>query len=375
MDEALQVLARSVVETTAAKACAVVALERPTPAGQGVPSIRTLGTANLPEDWSHRVEALWGTGEPLPPRQALATGRTVVGEPPESMREFTEALGADALTCVPMRSKGLVVGLLSCLYRNLQDLDQAELAFLETVAPLAAVVVDNARLYQEVREQVSLQERQHLARELHDSVSQALYGIGLGARTARTLLEQDPARAASALDYVLALAESGLAEMRALLFELRPESLERGGLVAALEARARAAGSLVVELDLPAEPDLSLEARHGLLRIASEAIHNVVKHARASRLGLSLKLEAGCAALEVCDDGQGFAVGQEAPGHMGLSTMRERAEALGGTLRVESRPGQGTRVVARVPQVPSCAPTLVGVRTGPAPDAGIPGRG
>src|SRR5437870_8095689 len=140
-------------------------------------------------------------------------------------------------------------------------------------------------LYEQAQELVSLQERQRLARELHDSVSQALYAIGLGAHTAREALESDPEQAMASIDYVLALAEAGLAEMRALIFELRPESLEMEGLVAALTKQVavlRTRYKLAVEVDLADEPDLSLERKEALYRIAQEALHNIVKHAHAS---------------------------------------------------------------------------------------------
>lgn len=352
--EALDALARGVVEATAARACAVLALGPPARPGEDSPSLRTVGTANLPEDWSHRVETLWRSGADLPPRQALATGRVAVAmEPPEEIRAYAEEAGVQAIASVPMRFQGRIVGLLNCIYPGPAVLDEAELAFLETVAPLAAVVVENARLLEQVREQVRAQERQHLARELHDSVTQAFYGIGLGARTALKLLEQDPEQAAEPLQYVLALAESGLAEMRALLFELRPEDLERDGLVAALRSRAQALSAhhlLEVDLDLPEEPELPSAVRHALFRIASEASQNVVKHAGATRVRFQVRVGDDEVRLEIEDDGQGFSGAEGEPGHLGLASMRERAEELGGSLQVDSQPGAGTRVLARLPR-------------------------
>lgn len=347
--DALTALARSVVEATSAVACAVVVLDRPALPGEGVPSIRTMGIHNLPVEWAQIVERLWQTGEPLPPRRVLATGRTVVHTgPPEPMRDLAAEVGVDTVASVPMRLKGRIVGIVNCVYRSRSDVDEAELAFIETLAPLAAVVAENARLFAQVRETVSSQERQHLARELHDSVSQSLYGIGLGARTALRLLQTDPARAAEPLQYVLSLAESGLAEMRALLFELRPESLQRDGLVVALQARARSLQGVAVTTEFCEEPSLPAPAKHGLFRIASEATHNVVKHAEASRVHFSLRVSDEGVELTVGDDGRGFCVSSAARG-MGLASMRERVEALGGRLSVVSAPGEGTRVVAVVP--------------------------
>jgi signal transduction histidine kinase len=210
-------------------------------------------------------------------------------------------------------------------------------------------------LYEQTQELVSLQERQRLARELHDSVSQALYGIGLGAYTAREALESDPEQAMASIDYVLTLAEAGLAEMRALIFELRPESLEREGLVAALTKQVavlRTRYKLTVEADLGEEPNLSLEMKHALYRIAQEAFHNIVKHARASTVVLRLTEQANEIILEVRDNGRGFDPEGLFPGHLGLRSMHERVTKMGGTLSIESVAGQGTCVGARMPIEP-----------------------
>src|SRR5947209_8499490 len=202
-------------------------------------------------------------------------------------------------------------------------------------------------LYEQTQELVSLQERQRLARELHDSVSQALYAIGLGAHTAREALESDPEQAMASIDYVLTLAEAGLAEMRALIFELRPDSLEMEGLVAALTKQVavlRTRYRLTVEADLGEEPNLSLETKHMLYRIAQEALHNIVKHARATMVTLQLAGEENEFILKVGDNGKGFNPADPFPGHLGLHSMRERATRMGGTLSIESVPGQGTCV-------------------------------
>jgi signal transduction histidine kinase len=209
-------------------------------------------------------------------------------------------------------------------------------------------------LYEQAQELASLQERQRLARELHDSVSQALYGIGLGAYTAREALESDPEQAMASIDYVLALAQAGLAEMRALIFELRPESLEIEGLVAALTKQVavlRARYKLTVEADLGEEPNLSMEMKHALYRIAQEALHNIVKHARASMVALRLAGQANEIIFEVRDNGRGFDLTDPFPGHLGLRSMHERVTKMGGTLTIESAPGQGTCVGVRMPMV------------------------
>src|SRR3989440_4762266 len=204
-------------------------------------------------------------------------------------------------------------------------------------------------LYEQTQELVSLRERQRLARELHDSVSQALYAIGLGAHTAREALESDPEQVLASIDYVLTLAEAGLAEMRALIFELRPESLEIEGLVAALTKQVavlRSRYKLTVDADLGEEPNLSMEIKHMLYRVAQEALHNIVKHARASLVVLRLAGQANEIILKVRDNGKGFDPAGPFPGHLGLRSMRERVTKIGGTPPNDEGPGTRTGVEA-----------------------------
>jgi signal transduction histidine kinase len=197
-----------------------------------------------------------------------------------------------------------------------------------------------------------MEERQRLARELHDSVSQALYGIALGAHTARTLLDRDPQQVSEPLNYVLSLAEAALVEMRALIFELRPESLEREGLVGALSqlaAAVQARHRLIVSTDFGDEPAQPLKIKQELYRVAQEALQNTVRHARANTAELRLSQTEAELVLEVYDDGVGFDAGGSFPGHLGLQSMRERVTGLGGMLQIQSEAGAGTRIRARIP--------------------------
>jgi signal transduction histidine kinase len=208
-------------------------------------------------------------------------------------------------------------------------------------------------LYEQAQELAALQERHRLARELHDSVSQSLYGISLGAHTAQEALESEPEQAMASIEYVIALAEAGLAEMRALIFELRPESLEAEGLVAALAKQVavlRARYKLTVEMELSKEPELSFEMKEALYRIAYEALHNIIKHAHASIVVIRFRQQADEISLEVQDNGKGFDPAGSFPGHLGLSSMRERATKLGGTFAVESSPEVGTSICVRIAQ-------------------------
>jgi PAS domain S-box-containing protein len=284
-------------------------------------------------------------------------------------RAFQAAAGAELDTTyayvhcwmgVPLMIKEWVIGMLSLDHGvpHYYTPHHARLAL--AIASQAAIAIENARLYEQAQALAAMEERQKLARELHDSVSQALYGIALGARTARTMLDRAPAAEGAAppalaepLDYVLLLAEAGLAEMRALIFELRPESLQLEGLVAALTKQAaslRARHSLDVHARLGEEPDVPLEVKEALYRIAQEALHNTVKHARARQVDVWLDQTGQGVTLELRDDGQGFDAHASFPGHLGLQSMRERATRLGGTLEIESAPGQGTRIRVHLPR-------------------------
>jgi len=198
----------------------------------------------------------------------------------------------------------------------------------------------------------ALEERQHLARELHDTLSQNLYGIALGAHTALTLLDNDRSKVVEALDYILSLADSGLTEMRALIFDLRPESLQVEGLVTALAKQSAAVhvrDVIEIRTDLCDEPDVPLETKEAIYRIAQEALHNAVKHAQAGWLDLRLYRSGESIVLEISDNGVGFDPTMVFPGHLGLHSMYERATRLGGTLEIHSSPGGGTCIRAQFP--------------------------
>ncbi len=253
---------------------------------------------------------------------------------------------------VPLIHRNHIIGILAVDHDKPNDYTQRHAELAVAFANQAAIAIENARLYEQIQNAAALQERQKLARELHDSVSQALFGIALGARTARTLLDRDPARVAEPLDYVLSLAEAGLTEMRALIFELRPESLETEGLVAAITKQAaslKARHSIEATTTLCPEPDVPLPIKEALYRIGQEALHNMVKHARATHVAVTMVCTAQQIALTICDNGVGFDPGGDFPGHLGLRSMRERVMRLGGELTISSASGQGTTICATVP--------------------------
>jgi signal transduction histidine kinase len=216
----------------------------------------------------------------------------------------------------------------------------------------AAIALENARLYEEAGKVAAMEEQQRLALELHDSVSQALYGIALGAHAAREQLDCAPDKLQGTLDYILALSETAVAQVRALVFELRPDSIEEEPLGVALSRLVETSltrNGTAVRLDLGEEPSLSLAAKEAFYRVAQEALRNAIKHASAKTIELRLRADDEWITLEVQDDGIGFDPTGRFPGHLGLQSMRERVSEVGGELEIESCPSQGTRLRARVP--------------------------
>ena len=273
--------------------------------------------------------------------------RAAIGELGETNFNYVRAC-----MMVPLTLRDQVIGMLTLTSSEEQAFTQHHATLALAIANQAAIAIENARLYEQAQELAAVEERQRLARELHDSVSQALYGISLGVHTARMQLDRDPRDLAESLDYVLELAEAALVEMRALIFELRPESLETEGIVTALTKQAaalQARQNIAVNTDLCPEPDLPLKVKQDLYRIAQEALHNTVKHAHASKIALRLHQTSAAVTLEVCDNGKGFDATASFPGHLGLHSMHERVTGLGGELQIESAPGQGTCIRVRVP--------------------------
>lgn len=212
-----------------------------------------------------------------------------------------------------------------------------------------------ANLWATARDNVASEERHRLARELHDSISQVLYSIGLGARTARALLDRAPQRAYEPIDYILQLTETSLAEMRALIFELRPQALAEEGLVAALvkqTAALRTGHDVVTHHQLGPEPSVGMDVKVALYRVSQEAMQNIARHAHARNVTVRLAESPTELVLEIIDDGVGFDPAQPFPGHLGLASMRKRIADIGGVLEVASAPGQGTRIHVRAPRVP-----------------------
>jgi signal transduction histidine kinase len=256
---------------------------------------------------------------------------------------------------VPMKTRQRTVGVLSIYNKEGQggftDRD-AELATF--FANQAAAAIENARLYEQMREYAVVEERNRLARELHDSVTQSLFSVTLLCEAALNLLDRDASKARERLERANELAQGALAEMRALIFQLRPMTLQEEGLLSALKKHLSAVHSRhgrLVELRVTgAARRLPAPVEDATFGIIQEALNNVIKHAGAARTDVSLHFDADTLRVSVEDAGVGFDPGApRQSGTFGMSSMRERAEAVGGRLIVDSAPGRGTRVRADIP--------------------------
>ncbi|CAN5799319.1 hypothetical protein BH20CHL1_BH20CHL1_10020 [soil metagenome] len=358
MDDTLNALAASVVRATRAVACSVVLVDE---SGQDV---KTVGADGFPGDALEAYTSTWSaaTQSDSMVLRALREQKTYVINDVRAknlanplyvpIHHIVRRMDWDVVVATPIIYHDFSLGVLCSYFGIGTHLSNNEIDILTAIANQAAVAIENQRLYQKAQGTAALEERQRLARELHDSVSQALYGIGLGARTARTLVDRDPQKAIEPVEYVLSLVEIGLAEMRALIFELQPESLEAEGLVEALRKQASTLPSRhEIEVDFADcdEPNLPLHVKEAVYRIAQEAIHNTVKHAQASTLSIQMVCTASELVLELRDNGLGFDTTGSFPGHLGLHSMRERAAKLDGQVRIESEPGLGVYINIQIP--------------------------
>jgi signal transduction histidine kinase len=230
-------------------------------------------------------------------------------------------------------------------------------ALIELLASHAAIAITNARLYEQSRELSVVSERNRLALELHDVVSQKLFSLMLTAEAAGAQLDTDPAAARAQIDRLRELAREALDELRSLILGLRPPELERDGLEGALRKELEMIGRIhgvTIELEVDGVPAMTNggagERDFAILRIAHEALNNAVQHARAEHVAVRLAARRDHVTVEVSDDGVGFDPdsAEVRSRHLGLTSMEERARELGGRLKISSAPGRGTTVSLEV---------------------------
>ncbi len=273
--------------------------------------------------------------------------RTLAGYPEHTLKKLLAEAGIQQVIGIPLLAKGKTVGVLELGACTPRVVTEEELALLTGIGHQVGMAVENARLFQEAQQLAVMRERNRLAGDLHDSVTQALYGVSLCAEAAARELDTGGVRtAAGYLRAIQGTTLEALREMRLLIFELRPPTLEENGLVGALRARLEAVEQrLGVEasLEVEGEGSLSSEVEAGLYRVAQEALNNALKHAQAGHVWVRLRQNGRGVEIEIADDGIGFdPAAARGQGGFGLRGMEERAALLGGHLTVESQPGQGT---------------------------------
>jgi signal transduction histidine kinase len=289
----------------------------------------------------------------LAARQGRPVYRKVADYPEGELKDLLQKEGLQLVISTPLMSKEKTLGAIDLGSHVVRDITPDELSLLAGIGHQIGVAVENARLYERAQQLAVIEERNRLARDLHDSVMQALYGVTLYAEAAKRQLDMGDGRLASEhLREIRETAEEALREMRVLIFELRPPVLQRDGLSAALQSRLEAVeGRVGLKTHFYADCDgrFSAEIEEELYRVALEALNNVLKHAHAASVRVRLSRDRSVVQLEIIDDGIGFDPAlARGCGGFGLRGMEERVAHLGGTLTVSSQPGEGTRIKVEV---------------------------
>jgi nitrate/nitrite-specific signal transduction histidine kinase len=259
---------------------------------------------------------------------------------------------------VPIFIKDEVIGILHAQSDLPDTFDENDLILLQALAQQTAGTLENIRFYQQAQQMAVIEERSRLARELHDAVTQTIFSTSLLAEALPDIWENDPQEGRQVINQLRGLSRAALAEMRTLLLELRPTALEETpleDLLLQLSDAASGRESIPVSVVIEGKGDLPSDVHIAIFRIAQEALHNVVKHARANQATIRLCYYCGelkesgqpaiaSVLLIVRDDGCGFDLAHIQPDHFGLRIMHERAQTIGASLIIDSQLGEGTQV-------------------------------
>jgi PAS domain S-box-containing protein len=258
--------------------------------------------------------------------------------------------GVQSWMWVPLAIKDRIIGAIGVAHAELNYFTAHDADLALTVANQAAITMVNAELYEHAHTLAALQERQRLARNLHDAVNQSLFSAGLIAEVLPRLWERDPDEGRRSLRDLRRLTRGAQADMRLLLAELRPSTLtdvELGDLLRLLGNALAGRTNIPIHVTVAGEGKLPSDVQLALYRLCQEGLSNIAKHAGASRVDIQLQYEPGAIELHIRDDGRGFDPEQTPPGHYGLSMMRERAAGVGAALSIISQPGHGAEIVIR----------------------------
>jgi signal transduction histidine kinase len=349
LDEVLQIICAEAMQLTGATGSAVLLLEE-----DGW--LRVTKSAGSPEYSINRLPVSGSFAG-----RAFQTGDHVwvnlqdkdPDDDANQLQDYPWIKGLVSLLVVPLKVDTKVIGILNILNKP-GELTQEDMRIIDLFADQAAIIIEHVRLQYQAEQLAVLEERQRLARELHDSVTQALYSVTLYADAARMAFSAEKWEALERnLQEVRNMAREAMYDMRLLVFELRPFMLETEGLASALRARLAAVegrSGLKTNVLVEEERRLPIKMEEELYRIAQEGLNNVVKHAGATQVQIRLKYDERAVSLELIDDGKGFepeAIHQS--GGFGLQGIQERVQQLEGTLNIESAPLRGTHLSIKIP--------------------------
>lgn len=312
--------------------------------------LRVMAFRGLPPNFSDL-----GDGLPLSHSAAGVAGQR--GEPviwllaelptDSLLKERMATLGIEQVIAIPLMAKGRLVGSLNLSTNQGKSYPPEQVMLLKTIGQQVGVAVENAYLYERAEQTAIAAERGRLARELHDAVTQTLFSASLIADVLPRIWKRNPDEGMKNLEELRQLTRGALAEMRTLLLEMRPETMERIDLKSLLAQLADAFVGRVrvpISLDIQGECALIHDVKIAFYRVAQEALNNIARHSGAKQVVVQLNCQPGQLTLSIKDDGLGFDPGSITAEHLGIAIMHERANSIGADLKIDSQLGQGTTV-------------------------------
>jgi signal transduction histidine kinase len=352
LDQVLQALADVAVDTLQADKSAVFVWDK----NRAALVLAVARGVTHPALWQLRfvcgegiVGEVAASGEPASVQDVAVTPRWHAESP--ELREVIAAEGVRSLMFLPIKIGQEVFGVFGVCAAAPRAFGENDRRLFMALAQRAAVSIENAQLFEQTRELAVVEERSRLARDLHDSAKQKAFAALAQLGAAGGTVKRNPALAKGHLAEAENLVYEVIQELTFLIQELYPRALKENGLVTALREYVfdlENRSDLQIDLKFERERQLSLNIEQALYRIAQEALANVVRHSRASAVKMTVLYQTDALEMVVADNGQGFNLEQRCTG-MGLRSMRERAEMIDGTLRIESAEGQGTRILVSVP--------------------------
>jgi nitrate/nitrite-specific signal transduction histidine kinase len=286
-----------------------------------------------------------GQTHPLYPKGVTTLGLEELQD--EKIKNTLTLLGFQQLVYIPLSLKERVLGIFVLGKHERSAPTVEEQSLLSSIGKQIGVAMENARLYEQAEQTAINAERSRLARELHDAVTQTLFSASLIADVTPVIWKRNPEEGLQHLEELRQLTRGALAEMRTLLLEMRPESLNRADLKTLMTQLTDAFIGRVripVDLQIHGTCDQNQEVKIVFYRVAQEALNNIAKHSGARQVSLHLEYQPSHLHLRIQDDGLGFDSSSIPPGHMGVAIMRERASSIGAELIIKSQPEQGTTV-------------------------------